>query len=164
MVDYKYLQEMSKIAPENRFPDYIAERVASDDYRGMQCSQHNRLTFDYFSKLVSVIYDIAGNSVFGIHIGDDNGVLQPQAYTYYRIVEAIHDAVGKGTINSVKKNTFPDIARMGFLHRYDRHGKEIAAGSARGGVYSVGCRRLASDLPRRRLLKRSNCSQMASMC
>ncbi|MDE6850817.1 MAG: hypothetical protein K2J54_05785 [Clostridia bacterium] len=138
MEDYKYLRQLESIAPENAFIKYISERVTSDDYRGIQCSQHNRLTFNYFCKLVEAIYKIAGDEVFAIHVGDDNGVAQPQAKKYYEVVEAIKIAVGKGTINSVKKNTFPDIARMGFLERYDKHGIKISEGASRQPVYSVG--------------------------
>lgn len=138
MEDYKYLREIENISSSNTFVKYIVDRVSSNDYRGMQCSQHNRLTFDYFSNLVSVIYDVAGSSIFDIHIGDDRGEKQPQAYTYYKVVDRIKACVGKGTINSVKKNTFPDIARMGFLNRYDKDGDKIIEGTSRSSVYSVG--------------------------
>lgn len=136
--DYKYLRELESIARSNLFVQYIADRVAANDYRGVQCSQHNRLTFDYFSKLVSIIYSVAGRDIFNIHIGDDNGEKQPQAFVYYEIVDRIKQSVGKGTVNSIKKNTFPDIARMGFLNRYDRRGEKVVEGHSRKGIYSVG--------------------------
>lgn len=144
MEDYKYLRQLENIAPENAFIKYITERVTDDDYRGIQCSQHNRLTFNYFRKLVEAIYNIADDEVFAIHVGDDNGTLQPSAKKYYEVVEAIKNAVGKGTINSVKKNTFPDIARMGFLDRYDKHGKKITEGASRQPVHSVGLSNLGT--------------------
>lgn len=136
--DYKYLQQLKSVAHGNRFIDYIVDRVSSSDYRGFQCSQHNRLTYKYFSDLVSIIYDIAGESKFGIHVGDDNGKLQPQACLYYQIVNKVKITTSKGTINSVKKNTFPDIARMGFLDRFDKNGIKISENQTRTGVYSVG--------------------------
>ena len=98
--DYKYLREIEAIAPNNDFIQYITTRVSSNDYRGMQCSQHNRLTYSYFSNLISVIYSIAGDGIFSIHIGDDKGVKQPWANTYYEVVMAIKQIEGKGTINS----------------------------------------------------------------
>lgn len=136
--DYKYLREIESISTTNTFIPYITDRVSSNDYRGIQCSQHNRLTFDYFANLISIIYSIAGKETFDIHVGDDRGEKQPQAYTYYEVVNKIKEIVGKGTINSVKKNTFPDIARMGFLNRYDKDGVKILEGSTRSSVYSVG--------------------------
>ena len=142
MEDYKYLQQLTSIAPDNAFIKYISNRVLSDDYRGVQCSQHNRLTFNYFSKLVDAIYKIAGDTVFNIHVGDDDGSFQPNAQKYYEVVAAIKSAVGKGTINSVKKNTFPDIARMGFLDRFDNYGHKISEGTGRQPVYQVGLSKL----------------------
>ena len=142
MEDYKYLKELEQISSSNRFITYISERVSSNNYRGIQCSQHNRLTFNYFSNLVSIIYNIAGTNIFNIHIGDDNGVLQPNAHIYYKIVDAIKKSVGKGTINSVKKNTFPDIARMGFIDRYDKNREKIFEGPTKKKVYSVGLSKL----------------------
>lgn len=136
--DYKYLRELKSVSESNKFIQYITDRVSSNDYRGIQCSQHNRLTFNYFSKLVSIIYSVASNKIFEIHVGDDNGEEQPQAYLYYNVVDKIKQSVGKGTINSIKKNTFPDIARMGFLNRYDKNGDKIAEKNSRSGVYSVG--------------------------
>lgn len=136
--DYKYLRELESISSNNTFIHYIIDRVSSNDYRGIQCSQHNRLTFDYFSNLVSIIYSVAGSTIFEIHIGDDNGEKQPQAFMYYKIVDKIKQSVGKGTINSIKKNTFPDMARMGFLDRYDKKGIKIIERNSRHGVYSVG--------------------------
>lgn len=136
--NYKYLRELESISESNTFIRYITDRVISSDYRGIQCSQHNRLTFNYFSNLVSIIYSVASNKIFEIHIGDDNGEKQPQAFIYYEIVDKIKRRIGKGTINSIKKNTFPDIARMGFLNRYDKNGVKIIEGSTRASVCSVG--------------------------
>lgn len=138
MEDYKYLRQLEQVSPDNGFIKYITDRVLSNDYRGFQCSQHNRLTFNYFDKLIAAIYGIARNNVFKIHIGDDNGDYQPRAKTYYEIVDAIKASVGKGTVNSVKKNTFPDIARMGFLDRYDGNGTKISEWATRCAVHGVG--------------------------
>ncbi|MBO5091357.1 MAG: hypothetical protein J6C61_02635 [Clostridia bacterium] len=137
MEDYKYLQQLKNVAPNNRFIDYIIDRVGSSDYRGFQCSQHNRLDYNYFSSLVEIIYNAAGEKCFGIHIGDDNGKLQSQAHTYYQIVKEVKRKTSKGTINSVKKNTFPDIARMGFLDRFDKNGDKIPENQTRTGIHSV---------------------------
>lgn len=135
--DYKYLREIESVASNNAFVKYITGRVSSDEYRGVQCSQHNRLTFEYFSKLICVLYSVAGKDIFDIHVGDDNGIKQPQAHVYYEVVNQINALVGKGTVNSIKKNTFPDIARMGFLERYDKDGTKIVEGTERCSVYSV---------------------------
>lgn len=137
MDDYKYLSEIESISNNNSFIPYIVQRISSSNYRGVQCSQQNRLTYNYFDALLNTIYNSAGREQFEIHVGDDHGKLQPQAKIYYEIVQKTKECVGKGTINSIKKNTFPDIARMGFLDRYDKDGVKITEGKGRKGVYSV---------------------------
>ena len=121
MKDYEILKSIEHISPNNIFLSYIIDRVQDDNYRGIQCSQHNRLTYGYFKSLLQTIYAVAKDEIFGIHIGDDNGERQEQASVYYQIVDAIKNVAGKGTINSVKKNTFPDLARAGLLDRYDKN-------------------------------------------
>lgn len=137
MDDYKYLQEIVSIAPNNLFCSYIVDRVMSDDYRGIHCAQHNRMSFDDFNKYISAIYSVAGSEVFDIHVGDDKGEKQ-QAHTYYKVVDEIKKTDSKGSINSVKKNIFPDIAKMGFLNRYDKKGRKITEGASRKTIGSVG--------------------------
>lgn len=125
MTDYQILRSIEQLSANNQFLSYIIDRVQDDNYRGIQCSQHNRLTYDYFKNLLQVIYEIAGEDMFGIHVGDDNGEMQPEAQVYYKIVDEINVRIGKGTINSVKKNTFPDLARAGLIERYDKNGNSI---------------------------------------
>lgn len=136
MESYEYLEELISIEPDNKFLKYIAARVQDNDYRGFQCSQHNRLTYQYFYAVLCAIDGVAGDSSFFIHIGDDKGKRQPAAETYYRIVDEIKASAGRGTINSIKKNIFPDIARMGFIDRFDKHGSKLLP-NRRGVVYSV---------------------------
>lgn len=125
MKDYEILKQIELLQPGNLFLSYIIDRIQDDNYRGIQCSQHNRLTYEYFKSLLQTIYECSHGEIFGIHVGDDNGVRQSQASVYYEIVDAIKRKVGKGTINSVKKNTFPDLARAGLLDRFDKNRERI---------------------------------------
>ena len=133
----EYLKLIKSIDSRNEFLEYIVERVLRNDYRGIQISQHNRLTFSYFEKLIESIYEVAGKGIFRIHVGDDEGELQPDAETYYKLVEKVKEKTGKGTINSIKKNTFPDIAKMGFIFRYDKGKNLIDEYGSRKGIYYV---------------------------
>ena len=132
MTDYQILKSIEQLEPNNQFLSYIVDRIQDDNYRGIQCSQHNRLSYSYFKSLIQTIYDKAGDKRFYIHIGDDNGIRQSEAAIYYGIVDSIKAKVGKGTINSVKKNTFPDLARAGFLYRFDKHDEKIIESFAVG--------------------------------
>jgi hypothetical protein len=140
MNDYEILRSITQIDRNNQFLEYIVNRIVGEDYRGYQCSQHNRLTYDYFKSVILSIYKIVGEEQFYIHVGDDEGERQIEAERYYNIVELIRNESGKGTINSIKKNTFPDIARMGFLCRYNRKNELIndnIEGTKKSRVYSV---------------------------
>ena len=125
MTNYDILRKIEKVSPSNQFIGYIINRIQDDNYRGIQCSQHNRLTYEYFKTIIEIIYETVGDRTFVVHIGDDNGTRQPQAGDYYKIVDGINDIIGKGTINSVKKNTFPDMARAGLLERFDKNDEKI---------------------------------------
>lgn len=109
MESYKYLEALISIEPDNKFLKYIAARVQDNDYRGFQCSQHNRLTYQYFYAVLCAIDDVAGDSSFFIHIGDDKGKRQPAAETYYRIVDEIKASAGRG------KTFFPTFRGWGLL-------------------------------------------------
>lgn len=69
MKDYEILKKIEHISTNNQFLSYIVDRVQDDNYRGTQCSQHNRLTYDYFRTLLQVIHEKAGNDIFRIHVG-----------------------------------------------------------------------------------------------
>lgn len=137
MTDYQILKRIEQLTPNNLFLSYIVDRIQDDNYRGIQCSQHNRLSYSYFKSLIETIYEKAGDERFFIHVGDDDGVKQTEAATYYDIVDTIKALEGKGTINSVKKNTFPDLARAGLLYRFDKQGEKIAEAFAVGEGKSI---------------------------
>lgn len=125
MTNYEILKSIENVANQNLFINYIIDRVEDDNYRGIQISQHNRLTYNYCKTLIDVIYKTVGDKSFIIHVGDDNGTRQLEAEYYYKIVSKIKESVGKGTINSIKKNTFPDLARAGLIDRFDRNNDRI---------------------------------------
>lgn len=104
---------------------YLFSRVRRGDYRGVHVAQHNRLPFDKAESLLSAIYNAVGADEFPIPPGDDRGVRQPGFGAFYRLVDEIAATLGQGTVNSVKKNHFPDFARMGFLERLGMDGKVL---------------------------------------
>jgi len=86
---------------------------------------------------MNVIQEVTSGKKFNIHVGDDDGSAQPGAEQYYKIVKLVKQKSGKGTINSIKKNTFPDIARMGFITRFDRSDNVIDEIQSRTTVFAV---------------------------
>ena len=106
--------------------NYLFSRVRRDDYRGAHVAQHNRLPFDKAASLLSAIHGAVGEGDFPVPPGDDKGVRRPGFAAFYQLVDEIAENLGQGTVNSVKKNHFPDFARMGFLERMGRDGSVLS--------------------------------------
>lgn len=106
--------------------NYLLSRIKRENYRGVHIAQHNRLPFDKAIALLSNIYDAVGSEKFAVPPGDDHGKRDPQFVVFYRVVDNIAKTLGQGTVNSVKKNHFPDFARMGFLDRHGSNGTVIS--------------------------------------
>lgn len=109
----------------NIFEQYIFDRINKGGYRGVHLAQHNRLPFDKVLDILKIIYDIVDDDRFRVHIGDDEGGKQEGCEVYYKIVGEVEKKLKQGTINSLKKNIFPDLDRMGFIVRYDKDGLTV---------------------------------------
>ena len=99
---------------------YLLSRIERADYRGEHLAQHNRLPFEKAAALLSAIFAEAGEGVFPIPRGDDSGARVRGFRKFYRMADRAKKNLGQGTVNSLKKNHFPDFARMGFLDRFDK--------------------------------------------
>jgi hypothetical protein len=128
----------------NKFVKYIFERIKRQDYRGVHLSQHNRLPFDKVLAIFKIINNIAGTSIFKIHIGDWKGKKQKGCEIYYKVVEALEKVIEQGTVNSLKKNIFPDLDTMGFLNRYNPKG-DLVSPEKRETIDSVSLTNFALD-------------------
>lgn len=129
---------------QNKFVEYIFERIKREEYRGIHLSQHNRLPFDKVLQILKTINSIAGTSKFKIHIGDWKGKKQSGCEIYYKIVDVLDKVIEQGTVNSLKKNIFPDLNTMGFLNRYNSKGNLILS-EKREPINSVSLTRFALD-------------------
>lgn len=115
----KILDEILSIEQNNPFIEYIVNRIQLDNYRGWHVSQHNRYDLNDIEIILRNIYDVAGETYFEIPPGDYNqdDVLPEDFQKFQTIVSKINSKMGRGTINSLKKNFFPDLERMRFLIR-----------------------------------------------
>ena len=115
------LKEILSIDENNLFLKYIVRRIVSNDYRGWHVSQHNRFDLEVMQSIIQMIYDVVGSNQFAIPPGDYSSKKSYKNYPdYLTIVSRINSEIGRGTFNSVKKNFFPDMEKMGFLDRNDR--------------------------------------------
>lgn len=138
----------------NRFLDYLNNRIGRSDYRGYHLSQHNRLPFEKVCYLLKTIYSKVKNKKIKIHIGDWKGVKQ-NCNEYYEIIDEINKSRDFScTVNSLKKNIFPDLAVMGFLDRFDKN-NTLLFGDKRSEIYYVKLSDLAiSFVSEKSLLKK----------
>ena len=132
------LKEISSIELNNLFIQYIIKRIQSKDYRGWHISQHNRYDIKIIKNILNQIYEVVGENDFAIPPGDfkKTDPLQGKFQDFRLIVDNINPRIGKGTINSVKKNFFPDIEKAGFLER--KIVVENAQRLTQGRITSVG--------------------------
>lgn len=113
---------------------FIEERLHNDEYRGIQLSQHNRYTQDIILTIIEEIYKIAGEARLQIRTTDLSK--RPQntkdEEEYAKLTTNISNRVGRCTQDSLRKNIFVDMHRMGLLERYDAKGRPVDPLSARG--------------------------------
>lgn len=113
------LSDILSIDQNNRFLPYIMKRLRSDHYRGWHVSQHNRYGLDEVTIILREIHRVASTNFFAIPPGDysRDRSLPTGFENYQAIVEGIYSQMARGTINSIKKNFFPDLDKMCFLQR-----------------------------------------------
>lgn len=105
----------------NTFLNYIFERIEKPDYRGYHLSQHNRLPFNKVCILLDTIFNVIQDKKILIHIGDWKGKKQ-SCSEYYKIIEQLNlNKEFSYTVNSLKKNIFPDLAKMELIDRFNKN-------------------------------------------
>ncbi|MCG2700887.1 hypothetical protein L6267_01850 [Candidatus Parcubacteria bacterium] len=132
------LKQIQNLNPDNKFIRYIVKRVQKNDYRGLHISQHNRYDLEYIEAVILSINKVAGDKFFKIPPGDykkNEGQSLVLKYNEYKtIVDKINEKTERGTYNSIKKNFFVDLDRMGFLARFDKD-KNLITRESRKGIY-----------------------------
>lgn len=115
----KILRDILSIDKNNLFLKYIVKRLRSNQYRGWHISQHNRFGLTEVASILECIHEVVGEGDFAIPPGDyANDATLPKEFTPFLLIrDRIYSCLHKGTINSIKKNFFPDLDRMGLLER-----------------------------------------------
>jgi hypothetical protein len=119
---------------------YLQKRISNPTtYRGMHLAQHQRLWIEKFDVIVGSIYKVAGETAFIEPAGDDPipsrthkygsprrtpaSMSEKECRMYWDILDEIArmDVKDVGaSFNSLKKNTFPNLEKMGILQRIPR--------------------------------------------
>lgn len=122
------LKNILKIAPNNKAVEFIYWRFLQDDYRGIHLLQHNRWTFKKFKAIIfAIVYSQDENGYIKVPRGDEIKNFLIGDYPQYgnlvnlfsnKYKEITGNKKKEGTPNTVKKNLFPDLARMNVIDRY----------------------------------------------
>lgn len=106
---------------------FLADRIGFDGYRGIQRSQHNRYDMDCVYVMLDELYKIAGREKLVIRTTDlqkrPSNLPEERMYAIY--VDALSRKLGRCTQDSVRKNLFVDLHRMGLIERFNAKGKQV---------------------------------------
>ena len=121
------------IAPGNGAIEFIEQRIADDNYRGADSSQHNRYNMQELFDTLAILNQYTDTDGF-LRIRDTDlskrPVNTPDEYRYAEFCDAVKRKIGQGTQDSIRKNRFVDWALMGFIERYDISKQPIRPGQS----------------------------------
>lgn len=123
----KILQDILQIDSSRECIKFLAKRVQSDNYRGLQISQHNRYTQKEILVILQEIYELCGDTLLQIRTSD----LSKRPYNiegeekYAELTTKIASKLGRCTQDSLRKNIFVDLHRMGLIDRFNAKKKRL---------------------------------------
>lgn len=123
----KILQEILQIDSSRECINFLVKRVRSDNYRGLQISQHNRYTQKEILVILQEIYGLCGDRLLQIRTSD----LSKRPYNikgeekYAELTTKIASNLGRCTQDSLRKNIFVDLHRMGLIDRFNAKKKQL---------------------------------------
>ncbi len=125
----KILLEITQLDPSKECLKFLANRIKSSDYRGLHLSQHNRYDQNKICVILEEIYKIVGNGLMQIRDQDMSKRPKPipgEEQQYEQLVKNINNKIS-GTVNqdSLRKNFFVDMHRMGLIDRYGANKEKL---------------------------------------
>lgn len=124
----KILQEITKIDPSKKCLNFIVERIKSNNYRGIQISQHNRYTKNDILIILQEIHNLVDEGLMQIRTTDLSK--RPQNISgeekYAELTNNISLKLSRCTQDSLRKNIFVDMHRMGLIDRYNAKNKALS--------------------------------------
>ena len=120
-------EKLIKIDPSKKCLEFLGERILDVNYRGIQISQHNRYDVVFITTMLSEMYKLVGKHKMFIRTTDlsKRPYNYPEEEIYAEYVNNLCSKLGRCTQDSVRKNFFVDLHRMGFIYRYNENGYKI---------------------------------------
>jgi len=111
----------------NEALQFIDKRIADDKYRGSESSEHNRYDREEIYNTLKLLNEYTPDqSLMKIRTADLSKRPEntPDEYQYARFCEAVK-RYKKGTQDSIRKNIFVDLHRMGLIDRWAVQKKKV---------------------------------------
>ena len=108
------------INPSKKSLEFLADRILSDNYRGNHISQHFRYNMDDVIAILQILYEVSGDDLLRIRTTDNSKRPSntPEERDYAILVHKVNQKISKCGQDSLRKNMFPDMHRMGLINRY----------------------------------------------
>ncbi len=141
------LDRLVNVDPSKKSLKFLRDRLKSENYRGIQISQHNRYELSDILVLLDTMYDLVKKEKMDIRTTDikERPYNLPNERIYANYCNDIFKKMGRGTQDSIRKNLFVDLHRMGFIDRFNKKGDKILP-YKRGLVSSVSITELGLEL------------------
>ncbi|MBP5407548.1 MAG: restriction endonuclease subunit R [Bacilli bacterium] len=119
-----FKNNLMAIDPSKKCLEFLADRILDPGYRGMQISQHNRYDVDVIITLLEQMYLLIGKNRMTIRNTDlkKRPANTPDEYLYAEYTNKVNAILKRCTQDSIRKNLFVDLHRMGLIKRYDKNG------------------------------------------
>lgn len=140
-------EKLTRIDPSKECLSFLGDRILSDNYRGIQLSQHNRYNVELITTMLVEMYKLVGDKKMVIRTTDlsKRKFNYPDEIRYAEYVNILSKKLGRCTQDSVRKNFFVDLHRMGFINRFNEKG--ILLGPyTRSMIKSVSLTKLGIEL------------------
>ncbi len=119
----KILLEITQLDPSKECLKFLANRIKSFYYRGLHLSQHNRYDQNKIKTIIQAIFNEVGEDFLQIRTTDmskrPSNIIGEEVYA--KVVDNICKFGEQVTQDSLRKNPFVDMHRMGLIERYNKN-------------------------------------------
>jgi len=118
------VNDLLMISPGNEAIEFIIRRIANDKYRGNVSIQHTVYDMNKIVLLLKTLDRFAPNKqLIKIRTEDlsKRPINTPDEIVYANFVNDFSRQVDNDTQDTIRKNIFPDLHRMGLIDRYDKN-------------------------------------------
>lgn len=125
---------------------FLEKRLKVDNYRGIQISQHNRYNLNDIFVILEILYKYSKKEKMEIRTTDisKRPYNLPNEEKFAEYVNEVNLKMGRCTQDSIRKNIFVDLNRMGLINRY--HKDELVLPHIKKKITSISISDLGIEL------------------